>query len=79
MTAFNWPGSKGLASFAEVLMRSMMAGERNGDVELLAPDCVRWAVFQAPGWQVVYMLNTAIEKMLEDGTISEIAAKYSEI
>ncbi len=61
VTAFNWPGSKGMASFAEVLMRSMMAGERNGDVELLAPDCVRWAVFQAPGWQVVYMLNTAID------------------
>lgn len=64
VTAFEYPGDEGLRPLTEDLLRVVLQGEQ-GDIRLLAPDRVRYAVYaaQAPDrgqrHAVVYVLNTS--------------------
>ena len=58
VTAFSWPGDTGMRSFSETLLRTLTAAARTEFPDLLAPDCVRWAVYETPAGKNIYMLNT---------------------
>ncbi len=72
VTAFSWPGDTGMRSFSETLLRTLTAAARTGFPDLLAPDCVRWAVYETPAGKNVYMLNTdtdlSVAVRFTDGT-----------
>ncbi|OQA82024.1 MAG: hypothetical protein BWY31_03478 [Lentisphaerae bacterium ADurb.Bin242] len=57
VTDFEAPGAVGMRSLAENLIRIVMEGEKT-EINVLAPDPVRWAHYPAPEWDVLYLLNT---------------------
>ncbi len=57
VTTFTKPGAYGMRKFAEVLTRTAAKAHRT-ELELIAPDTVRWAVYPAGKGQVIYLLNS---------------------
>ena len=58
--AFDYPASAGMREFAELLLRAVSADAQD-DLRLAAADSVRYAVYDADGYQVLYALNTEFE------------------
>ena len=57
VTAFTKPGAYGMRKFAEVLVRTAAKAHRT-ELELIAPDTVRWAVYpDGNERKVIYILN----------------------
>lgn len=61
VTAFSWPGDTGMRSFAETLFRVIASANRTPFPDLLAPDTVRWAVYESQFGKNIYMLNTDMD------------------
>lgn len=57
VTTFTKPGAYGMRKFAEVLVRTV-AKAHGTELELIAPDTVRWAVYpDGNGRKILYILN----------------------
>ena len=57
VTAWEYPADVGLARFTDDLLRVVTQGEQE-NIRLLSSDRVRYAVYPARGYDVIYMLNT---------------------
>jgi len=58
--AFDYPAAPGMSEFAELLLRTVSADAQDS-LRLAAADSVRYAVYDADGYQVLYALNTEFE------------------
>ena len=57
VTAFTKPGAPGMRKFAEILVRTAAKAHMT-DLELIAPDTVRWAVYpDESNRKILYLLN----------------------
>ena len=69
--AFDYPGAPGMRPWAEHLLRNISLSAQ-GDIRLLSSDSVRYAVYDAAGYSVLYALNTEFDvtqsvKVVVDG------------
>ena len=69
--AFDYPGAPGMRSWAEHLLRNISLAAQ-GDIRLFSADSVRYAVYDAAGYSVLYALNTEFDvtqsvKVVVDG------------
>ncbi len=60
VTDFEAPGAVGMCSLTENLLRVLMAGER-GDIDVLAPDTLRWSRYVGEAFDTLYLLNTEFD------------------
>lgn len=58
ITAFTWPGDTGIRSLSETWLRTIASSCRDAFPDLLAPDTVRWSVYETKYGKNLYMLNT---------------------
>ncbi|MBR4221715.1 MAG: hypothetical protein IKR81_11190 [Victivallales bacterium] len=75
--AFDYPGAPGMRLWAEHLLRNISLASQ-GDIRLLSSDSVRYAVYDAAGYSVLYALNTEFDvtqsvKVMVDGVAAEEA------